>query len=351
MSPQKSNSGERTEEISISSGEDFPLDERMHIVDDDGEVVVLYKPRKSKKKTMKKNQTINPPTDEYDIEQATSRAQAISGSKRSSKSKKGDRSRGRSQGRQQHKSDEYAQQEEPEGDVYGLFDAEMSGGESLSRSGASDKRHSDPTAEKRFRSLSRESNRRASEPFSRGIPEGYDADDYDLEQTTSSTVKSTPTIYTANTSRTGSTTGSSSPGGSHNSSFFDIRTQAMIKDMMRFRALKISQVLLAIYVGILTYADMGPPGGLRDQESGLVIDQASPERTANGLILVNGVERAIVATTQFQVICIGITRMSAFFMYPGKLFVDLRGCRKAFGWLAFPVLFLIHAFFSYFFPV
>jgi hypothetical protein len=85
--------------------------------------------------------------------------------------------------------------------------------------------------------------------------------------------------------------------------------------MTRLKALKFAQVLLAVYIGILTYADMGPPGGLRDTETGLIMDQELPDRTARGLILVNGTE---LGATQFQVICIGITRMSAFFMYPGK---------------------------------
>jgi hypothetical protein len=96
------------------------------------------------------------------------------------------------------------------------------------------------------------------------------------------------------------------------------RTRSAVKELMRFRALKLAQALLAVYVGVLTYADMGPPGGLRDGETGLIVDQESPERTARGLILLNGTERAIVGATQFQVVCIGITRMSAFFMYPGK---------------------------------
>jgi hypothetical protein len=115
------------------------------------------------------------------------------------------------------------------------------------------------------------------------------------------------------------------------------------KDMVRFKLLKLLQVLLAIYVGVLTYADIGPPGGLRDPETGLIVDQESAERTEKGLILVNGVERSIVAATQFQVVCIGITRMSAFFMYPGrfscsfglfptsflqKLFAHLHTCPK-----------------------
>jgi hypothetical protein len=92
------------------------------------------------------------------------------------------------------------------------------------------------------------------------------------------------------------------------------RARSAFKEMMRLKALKLAQVLLALYVGILTYADMG----LRDTETGLIVDQESTERTARGLILVNGTERAIVGATQFQVVCIGITRMSAFFMYPGK---------------------------------
>jgi hypothetical protein len=87
------------------------------------------------------------------------------------------------------------------------------------------------------------------------------------------------------------------------------RTRSAIHCMTRYKAIKIAQVLLAMYVGILTFADIGPPGGLRDTETGLIIDQASPERTARGLILINGTERAIVGATYFQVVCVGITRM------------------------------------------
>jgi hypothetical protein len=87
------------------------------------------------------------------------------------------------------------------------------------------------------------------------------------------------------------------------------RTRSAINCMKRYKALKLAQVLLAVYIGILTFADIGPPGGLRDTETGLIIDQASPERTALGLIFVNGTERAIVGATYFQVVCVGITRM------------------------------------------
>jgi hypothetical protein len=96
------------------------------------------------------------------------------------------------------------------------------------------------------------------------------------------------------------------------------RNRSFVNELMRFRALKIAQVILAIYICVLTFADMGPPGGLRDTETGLIIDQASPERTERGVILLNGTERAIVGETQFQLACIGIARMTAWFMYPGK---------------------------------
>lgn len=96
------------------------------------------------------------------------------------------------------------------------------------------------------------------------------------------------------------------------------RIRSAIKDMMRFKALKFTQILLAGCILFLTFADIGPPGGLRDTETGLIVDQASAERTEKGLILVNGTERAIVGATLFQVACIGIARASAWIMYPGK---------------------------------
>ena len=96
------------------------------------------------------------------------------------------------------------------------------------------------------------------------------------------------------------------------------RLRSAFKELMRFRALKLSQLLLAFYILFLTFADIGPPGGLRDTETGLIVDQASAEKTEKGLILVNGTERAIVGATKFQVACIGIARASAWIMYPGK---------------------------------
>lgn len=84
--------------------------------------------------------------------------------------------------------------------------------------------------------------------------------------------------------------------------------------MQRFKMIKFVQVALAIYIAYMSFA----PGGLRDPDSGLFVDQDSEERTERGLILVNGTERAIVAASFFQVGCLAIARVSAWLMYPGK---------------------------------
>lgn len=96
------------------------------------------------------------------------------------------------------------------------------------------------------------------------------------------------------------------------------RMRSMKESLLRFKGIKFVQLALAIYIIVLTYADIGWPGGLRNTETGLIVDQDSPERTEKGLILINGTERAIAASTLFQVVCIGVARVSAWLMYPGK---------------------------------
>ena len=103
------------------------------------------------------------------------------------------------------------------------------------------------------------------------------------------------------------------------------KRRSFLKTLLHFKVLKCAQVLLAVYICILTFANIGPPGGLRDPQSGLIVDKASQERTEKGLILVHGTLRAIVADTKFQVACIGIARISAWFMYPSKD-INLRCC-------------------------
>ena len=95
----------------------------------------------------------------------------------------------------------------------------------------------------------------------------------------------------------------------------------------RYTSLKLAGVLLGIYIAIMSYAyvgTFGPYGGFVDPERGYIVDVNSDERNAAGVILTKGTERAIVANNWFQMVCIGVTRVSAFFMYPGTLLVDVR---------------------------
>lgn len=92
------------------------------------------------------------------------------------------------------------------------------------------------------------------------------------------------------------------------------RVDDCLKESTRFMTLKISQIVLSIYIAVLTFG----PASLRDPQTGYIIDHESAERTEMGVILVNGDERAIIATSSFQVICIGLARLSAWFMYPSK---------------------------------
>lgn len=91
-----------------------------------------------------------------------------------------------------------------------------------------------------------------------------------------------------------------------------------------YRALKILSILLAIYIAIWSYAPIGTfgtTGGFVNITVGYVIDGASEERTDRGVILTKGSLRAIVADSPLQMVCLGITRASAFFMYPALVMV------------------------------
>lgn len=96
------------------------------------------------------------------------------------------------------------------------------------------------------------------------------------------------------------------------------RFRVINKEVFRFKTLKLFQVLFAVYIAILTFADMGPPDGLRQEGTGYLVDEASPERTDQGIIRLAGSDRAIVALSTVQVACVGLARISAWFMYPSK---------------------------------
>lgn len=94
---------------------------------------------------------------------------------------------------------------------------------------------------------------------------------------------------------------------------FNYRVRCFLRSLLHFPALKLFQVICAAFICVMTLK-----GGLLDSETEVVIDKESEERTEAGVILVNGTQRAIVGETDFQVICILIARLSAWFMYPSK---------------------------------
>jgi hypothetical protein len=93
------------------------------------------------------------------------------------------------------------------------------------------------------------------------------------------------------------------------------KMRTFLKELLRFKVLKAFQIICAVYIAIVTICSH-----LRDPETGLIVDRASDERTEHGLILDHGVERAIVASSTFQVACIFIARLTAWFMYPSKYY-------------------------------
>ncbi len=90
--------------------------------------------------------------------------------------------------------------------------------------------------------------------------------------------------------------------------------RAFLQELLRFKILKAFQIICAIYIAVMTFTS-----DLRDPATGFIRDsESADESDHDGLILDHNVERAIVATTKFQVVCIVMARLSAWFMYPGK---------------------------------
>ncbi|KAL7535065.1 hypothetical protein ACHAXR_006247 [Thalassiosira sp. AJA248-18] len=76
----------------------------------------------------------------------------------------------------------------------------------------------------------------------------------------------------------------------------------------------VAQLFCVAYILVLTFSDA--PVGITDPETKDIIDTNSVENTNNGVIYVNGSYRAVVAIGGYQKICLAISRMSAFSMYP-----------------------------------
>lgn len=93
-----------------------------------------------------------------------------------------------------------------------------------------------------------------------------------------------------------------------------------------YATLKIISVCLLLYIAAFSYAPIGffgQYGGFTTITShgAWVIDPNNPENTAVGLILTKGSYRPIVAENVLQMFCLGVTRASAFFMYPSLIMV------------------------------
>jgi hypothetical protein len=91
----------------------------------------------------------------------------------------------------------------------------------------------------------------------------------------------------------------------------------------RYYAMKLIGMLLAIYTAVLSFTytgTFGKYGGVVDPETGYIIDTNSEANTANGVIVMKGVERAVVAATSFELVALVIARLTAFYMYPGTVY-------------------------------
>ena len=103
------------------------------------------------------------------------------------------------------------------------------------------------------------------------------------------------------------------------------RKQQVIKFLSKHTGLKLIQVVCATYIAICTFGNAPLLKTPRNPTSGWIVDPTSAERTDIGIVQVetyfgNIIERPIVATSTLQLILLGITRCSAYFMYPGKWF-------------------------------
>lgn len=98
-----------------------------------------------------------------------------------------------------------------------------------------------------------------------------------------------------------------------------------------FLAVKLTQVLCVAYILILTFSYA--PLGLRDRTTGDIIDGSSTTNTKNGVILVNGSYRPVVAQGMFEMICLGISRVSAFSLYPVMVLAFFSKCKATLNYL------------------
>lgn len=92
----------------------------------------------------------------------------------------------------------------------------------------------------------------------------------------------------------------------------------------RYTVLKIVSICSLLYIAIWSYAPkytFGITGGFVEINTGWIIDHHYQANTEKGVIWTRGSFRTIVAQSHLGMVCIGITRASAFWMYPSLLLI------------------------------
>ena len=96
----------------------------------------------------------------------------------------------------------------------------------------------------------------------------------------------------------------------------------------RYTALKIVSILLGVYIAVYSYAPVGTfgnTGGFVSPNGYIVGSSEANELNCKpawyGNIYTRGSCRPILAVNDLQMLCLGVTRVSAFFMYPSLVLV------------------------------
>ena len=95
--------------------------------------------------------------------------------------------------------------------------------------------------------------------------------------------------------------------------------------LSRFWQVKALQLLCLPAVLILTYSHQ--PLGLRDSLSGTIIDSGNASNTEAGFIFIDGYQRPLVASNTLQILCLTLSRMSGFSLFPVVILVFLSKCK------------------------
>ncbi|EED87425.1 predicted protein [Thalassiosira pseudonana CCMP1335] len=108
---------------------------------------------------------------------------------------------------------------------------------------------------------------------------------------------------------------------------------------IRYKALKLSQVICAVYILIMTFRYY--PRGLIDPSAPLgewrIVDVWNPSNTEAGVIQLNGdpygQKRAVVAKDRASLIFLAISRISAFTLYPPMFLIFMTKCKATINFL------------------